>query len=115
MTAKASWIAGSLFASLIPGDRPHEFSENDGTVKAAQRMAGHADSRATKLYDRCGQKVLLEGNGEDPVLNVQNLFFLGAWRPHWSIFSSETRFFLANVALLRLAQANYDQRIHRPT
>jgi hypothetical protein len=80
MTAKASWIAGSLFASLIPGDWHHEFSENDGTVKAAQRMAGHADSRATKLYDRCGQKVLLEGNGEDPVLNVQNLFFLGAWR-----------------------------------
>ena len=25
-TAQASWIAGSLFASLIPGDRHHEFS-----------------------------------------------------------------------------------------
>jgi hypothetical protein len=26
----------------------------------AQRIAGHADSRTTKLYDRRGQKVLLE-------------------------------------------------------
>ena len=36
------------------------FSENDGTLEAAQRIAGHADSRTTKLYDRRGQKVLLE-------------------------------------------------------
>jgi pyruvate/2-oxoglutarate dehydrogenase complex dihydrolipoamide dehydrogenase (E3) component len=35
------------------------FLENDGTLEAAQRIAGHADSRTTKLYDR-GQKVLLE-------------------------------------------------------
>jgi hypothetical protein len=34
--------------------------ENDGTLEAAQRIAGHADSRTTKLYDRRGQKVLLE-------------------------------------------------------
>jgi hypothetical protein len=47
---------------------PHSFSatgitnflENDGTLEAAQRIAGHADSRTTKLYDRRGQKVLLE-------------------------------------------------------
>ena len=32
------------------------FLENDGTLEAAQRIAGHADSRTTKLYDRCGQK-----------------------------------------------------------
>ena len=31
-----------------------------GTLEAAQRIAGHADSRTTKLYDRRGQKVLLE-------------------------------------------------------
>ena len=37
------------------------FLENDGTLEAAQRIAGHADSRTTKLYDRRGQKVLLEG------------------------------------------------------
>jgi integrase/recombinase XerD len=36
------------------------FLENDGTPEAAQRIAGHADSRTTKLYDRRGQKVLLE-------------------------------------------------------
>jgi len=29
--------------------------ENDGTLEAAQRIAGHADSRTTKLYDRRGQ------------------------------------------------------------
>jgi integrase/recombinase XerD len=36
------------------------FLENDGTLEAAQRIAGQADSRTTKLYDRRGQKVLLE-------------------------------------------------------
>jgi integrase len=47
---------------------PHSFRaagitnylENGGTPETAQRIAGHADSRATKLYDRRGQKVLLE-------------------------------------------------------
>jgi hypothetical protein len=28
--------------------------------EVAQRIAGHADSRTTKLYDRRGQKVLVE-------------------------------------------------------
>jgi hypothetical protein len=32
----------------------------EGTPEVAQRIAGHADSRTTKLYDRRGQKVLLE-------------------------------------------------------
>ena len=36
------------------------FLENDGILEAAQRIAGYADSRTTKLYDRRGQKVLLE-------------------------------------------------------
>jgi integrase/recombinase XerD len=36
------------------------FLENDGALEAAQRIAGHADSRTTKLYDRRGQKVLVE-------------------------------------------------------
>ena len=36
------------------------YLENDGTLEVAQRIAGHADSRTTKLYDRRGQKVLLE-------------------------------------------------------
>jgi len=36
------------------------FSRTMALLKAAQRIAGHADSRTTKLYDRRGQKVLLE-------------------------------------------------------
>jgi hypothetical protein len=32
----------------------------DSALEVAQRIAGHADSRTTKLYDRRGQKVLLE-------------------------------------------------------
>jgi hypothetical protein len=34
--------------------------QHGGTVEVAQRIAGHADNRTTKLYDRRGQKVLLE-------------------------------------------------------
>ena len=51
------------------------FLENDGTLEAAQRIAGHADSRTTKLYDRRGQKVLLEDMeiGEDSVLAINAL------------------------------------------
>ena len=44
------------------------FLENDGTLEAAQRIAGHADSRITRLYDRRGQKVLLEDM--DSVLKI---------------------------------------------
>ena len=55
-------------AGLPPHYSPHSFRatgitnflENDGTLEAAQRIAGHADSRTTKLYDRRGQKVLLD-------------------------------------------------------
>jgi integrase/recombinase XerD len=36
------------------------FLENGGTLEVAQRIAGHPDSRTTKLYDRRGQKVLVE-------------------------------------------------------
>src|SRR5262244_3004082 len=46
------------------------FLENDGTLEAAQRIAGHADSRTTKLYDRRGQKVLLEDMERNSVLRA---------------------------------------------
>jgi site-specific recombinase XerC len=36
------------------------FLENDGTLEAAQRIAGRADIQTTKLHDRRGQKMLLE-------------------------------------------------------
>jgi integrase/recombinase XerD len=47
---------------------PHSFRatgimnylKNGGILEVAQRIAGHADSRPTKLYERRGQKVLLE-------------------------------------------------------
>src|SRR5215472_8274349 len=46
------------------------FLENDGTLEAAQRIAGHADSRTTKLYDRRGQKVLLEDMERNAELGI---------------------------------------------
>ena len=36
------------------------FLENSGTIEAAQYIAGHADSRTTKLYDRRSQRAALE-------------------------------------------------------
>jgi hypothetical protein len=35
------------------------YLENGGTLEMAQVIAGHADSRTTKLFDQRGQKVLL--------------------------------------------------------
>jgi Ser/Thr protein kinase RdoA (MazF antagonist) len=36
------------------------FLENGGSLEVAQRIAGHADSRTTKLYDRRSEKLLVE-------------------------------------------------------
>jgi integrase/recombinase XerD len=55
-------------AGLSDAFSPHSFRttgitnflENGGTLEVAQRIAGHADSRTTKLYDRRRQRVLLE-------------------------------------------------------
>jgi hypothetical protein len=45
------------------------FLENGGTLEVAQTIAGHADSRTTKLYDRRHQKESLARRyGADPVL-----------------------------------------------
>jgi hypothetical protein len=43
---------------LLPGYCITNYFENGGTLEVAQRFADH--SRRTKLYDRRGQKVLLE-------------------------------------------------------
>ena len=59
-TTQASWIASSYSPHSFRATGITNFLENDGTLEAAQRIAGHADSRTTKLYDRHGQKVLLE-------------------------------------------------------
>ena len=58
MTNPASFDNARALVCLPTGIT--NFLENDGTLEAAQRIAGHADSRTTKLYDRRGQKVLLE-------------------------------------------------------
>ena len=55
-------------AGIVGDYSPHSFRatgitnylENGGTLEVAQRIAGHADSRTTKLYDRRGQNLLLE-------------------------------------------------------
>jgi site-specific recombinase XerC len=44
------------------------FLENDGTLEAAQRIAGHADSRTTKLYDPPRPEGFARGYGENSVL-----------------------------------------------
>jgi len=58
-----------LLEAGICGDfSPHSFRatgitnylENGGNLEMAQYIAGHADSRTTKLYDRRGQKAMLE-------------------------------------------------------
>ena len=46
------------------------FLENGGTLEVAQRIAGHADSRTTKLYDRRGQKVLVEDMERNAELGI---------------------------------------------
>jgi site-specific recombinase XerD len=46
------------------------FLENDGSLEVAQRIAGHADSRTTKLNDRRGQKVLLEDMERNAELGI---------------------------------------------
>jgi hypothetical protein len=51
------------------------FLENDGTLKIPQRLAGHADSRTTKLYDRRGQKVLLEDMERIRYENMSGCFY----------------------------------------
>jgi len=67
-------------AGIVADYSPHSFSfratgitnylENGGTLEVAQRIAGHADSRTTKLYDRRGQKVLLEDMERNAELGI---------------------------------------------
>jgi integrase/recombinase XerD len=72
-TDAADMIKRRLKQAGLPAHySPHQFRatgitnflENDGTFKAAQRIAGHADSRTTKLYDSRGRKGSARGHGE---------------------------------------------------
>jgi hypothetical protein len=56
------------------------FLENDGTLGAARRIAGHADRRITKLCDRRGQKVLLEDRERNAELGILQSIFRSASR-----------------------------------
>ena len=53
-------IAGRFSPHSFRATGITNYLENGGSLEVAQRIAGHADSRTTKLYDRRGQKVLLE-------------------------------------------------------
>jgi integrase len=65
---------------------PHSFRvtgitnllENDGTLQAAQRIAGHADSRTRNSMTAGGQKVLLEDMGG---FDIKALFEYPCCRP----------------------------------
>ena len=53
-----SCLSDELLPLLFCGAK--EFLEQDGALEEAQRIAGHADSRTTKLYDRRGRKIKQE-------------------------------------------------------
>jgi len=54
-------IVGNCSSYSLPQGAEHQtYLENGGTLEMAQCIAGHADSRTTKLYDPRRQKVLLE-------------------------------------------------------
>lgn len=57
---KDAGISGEYSPHSFRATEITNFLEHDGTLEAAQRFAGHADSRTIKLYDRRGQKVLVE-------------------------------------------------------
>jgi hypothetical protein len=69
-----SRFTGSLFPHSFRATGITNFLENDGTVEAAQRIAGHADSRTTKLYDRRRPSIHSSQTGGKPrwALSVRN-------------------------------------------
>jgi hypothetical protein len=67
---KQAGLAGSLFAPLVPGDWDHELLENDGTLKAAQRIARHADSQTTKLHETAADRGFCSTFGADSLLTA---------------------------------------------
>jgi hypothetical protein len=47
-----------LHQPFLPRGGITNFPANGGALEDAQRIAGHADSRTTKLYDRRAERVL---------------------------------------------------------
>jgi site-specific recombinase XerD len=56
----AAGICGDFCCHSFRATGITNYLENGGTLEMAQYIAGHADSRTTKLYDRRGQKATLE-------------------------------------------------------
>jgi integrase/recombinase XerD len=57
---KDAGLSDAFFPHSFRATGITNFLENGGTLEVAQRIAGHADSRTKKLYDRRGQRVLVE-------------------------------------------------------
>jgi integrase/recombinase XerD len=58
--ARAAGIKTKIGSHSMRGTGITAYFLNDGTLDAAQRMAGHADPRTTKLCDRRGDQVSLD-------------------------------------------------------
>lgn len=58
--ARAAGIKTKIGCHSMRGTGITAYLKNGGTLDAAQRMAGHADPRTTKLYDRRGDQVSLD-------------------------------------------------------
>jgi len=57
---KAAGIAGAFGCHSFRATGITTFLENGGSLETAQWIAGHADSRTTKLYDKRAQRATLE-------------------------------------------------------
>ncbi|MEP6755953.1 MAG: tyrosine-type recombinase/integrase [Chthonomonadales bacterium] len=57
---QAAGIIGEFSCHSFRATGITNYLENGGNLEMAQYIAGHADSRTTKLYDRRGQKATLE-------------------------------------------------------
>ena len=44
-------------AALVPGDYDYRFARARHALEDVQRLAGHADPRTTRLYDRRDKKI----------------------------------------------------------
>jgi integrase/recombinase XerD len=60
MVLTAAGIQTKIGCHSMRGTGITAYLKNGGTLDAAQRMAGHADPRTTKLYDRRGDQVSLD-------------------------------------------------------
>jgi len=58
--ADKAGIAAAIGNHTMRGSGITNYMKNGGSLSEAQKMAGHADPRTTKLYDRSGDDVSLD-------------------------------------------------------